>query len=240
MRLQDNTPEIYYNHSRDFQFIGRLYDIVLNSVKTDIDTIKYLRLGLNSNEQLLNLLAMTLGFKAKHNYNNKQLEAICSVLPSILKNKGNNTALYLAINAILNAEGVNDYSELSFNYDTMTLTAYVPETIGDLTLLEDLTDYIIPAGVGLKLVKEIKEIRKVNTSLQVANSANVYVDNVIDTDANKITELSRIIKAGNYKTSNDESILGNQPAIQNSSVRIQGTPATETTTPDTDGGSENE
>ena len=39
IKLQDMTPDVYYNQSRDFQFIGRLYDIVLNSVKTNADLI---------------------------------------------------------------------------------------------------------------------------------------------------------------------------------------------------------
>ena len=37
IKLQNLTPEVYYKESRVFQFIGRLYDIVLNSVKTETD-----------------------------------------------------------------------------------------------------------------------------------------------------------------------------------------------------------
>lgn len=29
IKVQNLTPDIYYNRSRDFQFIGRLYDVVL-------------------------------------------------------------------------------------------------------------------------------------------------------------------------------------------------------------------
>ena len=218
MRLQDFTPEIYYTHSRDFQLLGRLYDIVLNSVKTDIDSIKYIRLGLNSNEALLNLLALTLGFKAKHSYNNKQLAAVCSVLPTIIRNKGNINALTLAVNAMLNANGINDYSEGSFNYDTMTLTLYIPEQINDITLLEDLTDYVMPAGTSLRIVKEIKELRQVTTNVAITNSAEVYVNGVINVDANKINDISKIRATTADTVISDSESIGNTAAFQNTKV----------------------
>ena len=39
IKLQDYTPEVYYKQSRDFQFLGRLYDVILNAVKTNSDMI---------------------------------------------------------------------------------------------------------------------------------------------------------------------------------------------------------
>ena len=42
IKLQDYTPDIYYSESRDFQFIGRLFDLVLNYVKTNVDIGAYL------------------------------------------------------------------------------------------------------------------------------------------------------------------------------------------------------
>ena len=104
IKLQNYTPEVYYNHSRDFQFIGRLYDIVLNSIKTNADLLYNLRNNVNFNSKLVDLLTLTLGFKSKHQYNTKQLVALCSICPTILKNKGNIKAVQLAGQALLNAE----------------------------------------------------------------------------------------------------------------------------------------
>ena len=39
IKLRNLTPDVYYNESRDFQFIGRLFDVVLNSVKTEADLL---------------------------------------------------------------------------------------------------------------------------------------------------------------------------------------------------------
>lgn len=106
IRLQDMTPSAYYRQSRDFQFIGRLFDVVLNSVKTNADAIYDLPLSADSNDALIDLMALTLGFKLKHNYPAKQLKAVCSVLPTIMRQKGSKKAAETAIKAILGAEGL--------------------------------------------------------------------------------------------------------------------------------------
>ena len=72
IKLQNLTPVVYYDQSRDFQFIGRLYDLVLNYIKTNAANLYNLPSGKNMDEQLLNLLALTLGFKPKKNYNSKK------------------------------------------------------------------------------------------------------------------------------------------------------------------------
>lgn len=106
IRLQDMTPRPYYRQSRDFQFIGRLFDVVLNSVKTNADSLYDLPLSADSDAKLIDLMAMTLGFKIRHNYPAKQLKAVCSVLPTIMRQKGSKRAIETAIKAILGAEGL--------------------------------------------------------------------------------------------------------------------------------------
>ena len=58
IKLQDYTPEVYYRESRDFQFIGRLYDLVLNYVKTNADLIYSLPLSDNSDNQFIQPLTI--------------------------------------------------------------------------------------------------------------------------------------------------------------------------------------
>ena len=88
IKLQNLTPEVYYKESRDFQLLGRLFDLVLNAVKTDTDLLYNLPLSTNSDEKLLELLALTLGFKPKHQYNARNLKAVCSVFSEILRKFG--------------------------------------------------------------------------------------------------------------------------------------------------------
>lgn len=164
IRLQDSTPSVYYNQSRDFQFIGRLFDIVLNYTKTNAENLYNLPCGKNMDEKLLNLLAFTLGFQSKHHYNSKHLEAVCSVLPTILRHKGSLQAIIDAVNAMLNSEGIRQ--SLDYHIEPKKyITLYLPQRLSDLTLINDLLPYILPSGMGCNLVKELKQVVEVETEL---------------------------------------------------------------------------
>ena len=154
IKLQDLTPEVYYKQSRDFQFIGRLYDLVLNSVKTNTDMISDIPSSDTAGTGMIDLLALTLGFKPRHNYNVKQLGAICSIFPIILKNKGNILALKLACDAILHAEGITDEPTVMIDKDNLyDIKIFISQHISDVTLLNDLLDYILPAGITCEIIK---------------------------------------------------------------------------------------
>lgn len=172
IKLQELTPSVYYEQSRDFQFIGRLYDIVLNYVKTNADNLYTLPIDKNMDEKLLNLLAFTLGFQSKHHYNSKQLLAICSVLPLILKHKGSLDAILIAANSILYAEGINQ--ALDYEFKNNNLVLYLSQDLSDLTLLKDILIYILPAGIGCDMIKEIQSVNKIETILTTKDEVKVY------------------------------------------------------------------
>ena len=174
IKLQELTPSVYYEQSRDFQFIGRLYDIVLNYIKTNADNLYTLPIGKNMDEKLLNLLAFTLGFQSKHHYNSKQLLAICSVLPLILKNKGSLNAILIAVNSILYAEGISQ--ALDYEFKNNNLVLYLSQDLSDLTLLKDIMIYILPAGIGCDMIKEIQSVNKIETILTTTDEVTVYQD----------------------------------------------------------------
>ena len=185
IKLQELTPSVYYEQSRDFQFIGRLYDIVLNYVKTNADNLYTLPIGKNMDEKLLNLLAFTLGFQSKHQYNSKQLLAICSVLPLILKHKGSLNAILIAVNSILYAEGINQ--ALDYEFKNNNLVLYLSPDLSDLTLLKDIMIYILPAGIGCDMIKEIQSINKIKTILTTKDEVTVYKD--VASNFNKILDV---------------------------------------------------
>ena len=190
IKLEDLTPAIYYDESRDFQFIGRLFDIVLNSVKTNADNLYNLPIGKNMNERLLNLLALTLGFQSKHYYNSKQLLSICSVLPKALKNKGSLNAIIVAVNALLSAEGIEQALDYSID-DERSITLYLPPDLTDLSLLKDLLVYILPAGVSCKMVKEIRETHPISTEMSFCDVAEVHIES-----APKLNKLLKVKDEG--------------------------------------------
>jgi len=192
IKIQDLVPDIYYNHSRDFQFIGRLYDVVLNSIKTNSDLVYNVPLSDNSDSRLVDLMALTLGFKSKHRYNIKQLTAMCSIFMSILRQKGTLNAIDTACKALLTAEGITEDAfiekETGENGETI-VTIFVPQELTDLNLLKDLLTYILPAGCSCNIIRELRG--KFETKTDFAFSQNVLVyRRKNDTTSNWTTEES--------------------------------------------------
>ena len=100
-RVQTNTPRVYYNESRDFQVLGRLYDCVINGVKYDIDSMSYLTDSRKIRARVLQLLQTKLGFLTKKEYNDHDIRYVLRAFPVMLKNKGTILAVQQAVNVFL-------------------------------------------------------------------------------------------------------------------------------------------
>ena len=136
---------------------------MLNNAKMNTDIISSLPLNPDMDPRLLDLLALTLGFKSKHEYNTKQLAALCSIFPFVLRNKGSKLAIETACNALLNAEGIT--KEASIEVSNQTVSIFLPSELSDLNLLKDLLNYILPAGMSCSLVQEATLVPPSSTTL---------------------------------------------------------------------------
>jgi len=184
IKLQELTPKVYYEHSRDFQLIGRLYDLVLNYTKTQADTIYNLPFSDNFNTKLIDLMTMTLGFKSKHNYNLNQLRALCSAFVEILRNKGTKYAINLACNVITNAEGVTENIVAEVYEEEYRVDFFVPETLSDVNLLKDLMTYILPAGMTFNIIRSV--MKQASSATEITYVDTVVANNIIDQKTSKI------------------------------------------------------
>jgi hypothetical protein len=183
IKLKDLTPEVYYKESRDFQFIGRLFDVVLNSVKTEVDLMYNIPLSDDSNEKLLELMALTLGFKPIHQYNTKQLKAICKAFPEILRNKGSIKSIIIACNALFNAAGTEQGLDYDFTKgsNNTELNIYVPQDFKDITVISDLLAYTLPAGMSCNIIREFHILTDSNTNISITDTVTPYKINTAET-----------------------------------------------------------
>lgn len=154
IKTQNLVPQVYYDKSRDFQLLGRTFDIVFNYLKTNIDLIYNNPLSDNSDERLVDLLALTLGFKSRHNYNVKQLTAMCSSFMLAMRNKGNITGIELAVNTLIQAEGIKNGALILVDSKNNNLNIYIPVELTDINLLNDLLVYILPAGMSCSIIRQ--------------------------------------------------------------------------------------
>ena len=215
IKLQEYTPEVYYKQSRDFQFLGRLYDLVLNSVKTNADMIYDIPSSDAAGSKMIDLLTLTLGFKARHNYNVKQLAAICSILPTVLKNKGTLGAIKMACQALLNAEGITDSAEVLANWEVepeniFKLVIYIPPALSDLSLLLDLLSYILPAGISCEIYRAIKiDTPTPKTIIKSIDSLQPYTVREYNTDIIGVSMVPRGVEdlAGFDDDSSDGELI---------------------------------
>lgn len=171
-----NVPDIYSVESRDFQVLGRTFDVIFNSILTDSEIINHSPLSDNSDERLIDLLTLTLGFKSRHKYNVKQLTALCSTLMKVLRWKGTVPGIKLAVNTLLGAEGISDSAtvEPPNELNDQTLVIYLPLDLQDTNLLNDLLSYILPAGVKCEIIQQLAKETKADTT--IVPQSNIWKD----------------------------------------------------------------
>lgn len=182
IRVKNLTPEVYYNKSRDFQYIGRIFDVVINYIQTNTNNIYNIPLSKNMDKRYLDLLALTLGLKLEHNYNLEQLYAVCTVFEEALRNKGNLKSIQLITDALLKLQNSESTMVPEFDAATSTLKLYLPLSLQDNQLLNDLLDYIIPAGVRCNIftyveskgsaTSEFKETDAVSSHKKTSNATS--------------------------------------------------------------------
>ena len=145
IKTKNQLPEYYYNESRDFQFIGRLFDVIFNYNKTSIDSMRNNPLSKNIDDSLIDLCALTVGFSSKREYDTDDLKAICTSFNELIKKKGTKGAIETCVEVLLKSKNISDEFSVIIN-DNFEVEIYVPAKLNDLRLLEDLFVYILPAG----------------------------------------------------------------------------------------------
>lgn len=153
IRTDRLIPGVYYGESRDFQVLGRSFDIMTNMVKTSIDSMAYNSIDPSADANMLSLIALTVGFMPKHIYDNGDLAAVCSSFRELLRIKGTKQSIETALKILLNRQNISvDYdlvtldADVETNVKTYNVTIMLPDGISDVILFEDLLEYILPAG----------------------------------------------------------------------------------------------
>jgi hypothetical protein len=152
IKIRESVPSVYYNSSRDFQLVAHLFDLVLNSVKTEADILFSLPFSTNSPDQLLDLMAFTFGLRlSKNKYTADQLRAICSVAPQMMKQKGNISAVQLLCTALVRADHVVGGFKVDPDEEAHTLTIYITSYATCGGILREILPYILPAGMTFNI-----------------------------------------------------------------------------------------
>lgn len=154
LRLQNMTPPVYTEESRDFQLLCRLYDCVINGLKFDIDSILELINTRNTRSSALPLLQTKVGFYTDKKIDSSRLRSVLECFPIIVKNKGSLYAIKMSVYLYLRIYKMYTKSNIWYSYDTNFLTVEIitnkkaPSTI----ILDELFRYILPTGATYSII----------------------------------------------------------------------------------------
>ena len=156
IRLQNLTPNVYTDESRDFQVLCRLFDSVFNGIKYDSDTIKYIVDTKNIQSSLLPLLQTKLGFLTKKKLNDNEIRYILRVFPELVRNKGSLNAIRKLINICLKLNDISGEFTISYSdtatvingimIDAHTIIVGIDSVLNSTELITEIARYILPAG----------------------------------------------------------------------------------------------
>ena len=168
------TPAEYSAQSRDYQVIARLYSALFNVSKSYIDSLQIW--NNNIDNKLVTLRSRTLNFVAKHYWDEEDLEAVTSCFKYLMRNKGTMKALEYCINILMKIENINgeNIDEL-VTIDNYNVNIRVPENLLTIGILDDLINYILPAGLTFNI-----EIYRTIGLQNALKTELIYEDGPID------------------------------------------------------------
>lgn len=146
LRLQEHTPSVYTNDSRDFQLMLRVYDCVNNGVKYYIDSIID---SLNTdlcNSGLLDLLKTKVGFFSSAEFTDREARYILKSFPYIVKYKGSKAGIEQAVRVFMTAEGISASSNVFIDTEKHEIEIFIDSPLVGTKMLEEILKYIIPTG----------------------------------------------------------------------------------------------
>ena len=233
INLYNQVPTIYSRASRDFQYLSWLINIVLNSVKHNVDDLYDLP-NADAESKLSELLAFTLGFKIRRNYDKEQLRALTSIIPSLLRYKGTSYALKLAGDALIRSSGAVGECKVIEDEESLKngiIKVFLPKDLVDMTLFMDLLPYILPAGMTCSSIKKPIETSGLDTiySYQQAIRANWIHDvDFAEDDTGIITGVSGLFNAdedkvpsfANYTLDADGKFILNAGLLDNTVIPL--------------------
>lgn len=225
IRLQEMTPQIYTEESRDFQLLTRLYDSVFNGMKFDTDSITSLINTKECRTNILQLLQTKLGFFTERKIDDEKLRSILECFPILVRNKGSLKAIKEALYLFLRMYSVSSDMEVYYlktpfsepfseevpcilangkypENNSLIIRIHSFQTKPDISVLEELFRYILPAGINYYIEFDKKDklpdivlgsedlaellIVSDNLNSEVRNSGQIFTTDDPDSETSKI------------------------------------------------------
>lgn len=209
LRLEHEVPEIYAEHSRDFQLLCRLYGFIVNSTKYDVDNIDKI---INTHEirtNLLPLLQTKIGFFSNASIDDTALRLVLETFALMVKKKGSLKSIEWAINVFLKILNLRvsiiitkTEAETQFyniNLPDHTIVIGLNSAFrGNASIFGEMLKYLLPAGFGyfMYFYTTFQE------AIEIIENDKVSIIYVSD-------DISSAVRGEMYKLGIEDRILGN-------------------------------
>ena len=154
VRMQNNVPEVYVTQSRDFQLLCRMFDVIFNGIKFDVDATSRLTDTKHIQSSLLKLLQTKLGFFESSNLDD-ELRIVLDAFPYIVKNKGSLKAIEQTLNVYLRINRIDTPVKVNIINDGNTRLVQImvkSKILLNTKVIDDVMKYILPTGYEVSYV----------------------------------------------------------------------------------------
>lgn len=157
--MQNRTPPIYCEESRDFQLFCRLYDAVTNNILFDTDTMTNILDSRDIRDSFLSLLQTKLGFFTTKSFTDDVLRYVLYGFPLMVKNKGSKQSIIYAVNTFLKINKIDSPITVTYQKTPLQLAngytipdhsivVGIKDRLQESTILQEIFRYILPIGTA--------------------------------------------------------------------------------------------
>lgn len=185
-----------YSKSREYQVFCKLLDLVINASKSEVDNFVNLINPDKCPDHMLPLLASYVGYNYDYNERYSANRIIIKHYNNLIRNRGNQIGIGLAIALAITATGAFDDIDLvslfriQYDRETNTINIYLYYN-KYLSKVKDLIEVVRPAGTRIRIVPA----ESISTIDQIAISDYITHENMEDyygSNRYKVTENTRV------------------------------------------------
>ena len=156
-QTKNKVPEVYIKESRDFQLLASILDVAFNYLISNQNKLNYLDDIELVDSKLLDLISIYLGFFTNQYYPENLLRSILINFPEMIRNKGSNKGLTVAVQALQNS--YTDITQVSIALSGDK--EYILSTDGvliDQKYIEEVLKYVTPIGAIIDSIHIIQDM----------------------------------------------------------------------------------
>lgn len=145
--VENNVPDVYIQESRDFQLLARLYDLVLQSSRYNIESMRTATSTYRCVNRLLTAISSKVGFFDQIDITDYADRLLLHTFPYIIQYKGSMQGIDMVCALFERITGT--HIEVTFDKTEQELKVKFTDRSSHIELFDRLMKYVLPCGVSV-------------------------------------------------------------------------------------------